>query len=117
MTECLEQKKARLFIRYLKERGIYMPFFKNHMACHRGRGAGVNKIAEAFEDLNFNEGIINANCSFCWSDSNEGSKFWYEEDDAIHHYTGYANNKSLYFIEEHLKLIFEDTALIRKKKF
>lgn len=115
MTKCLEQEKARLFIRYLKERGIYMPFFKNHMAHHRGRCPGFNKIAEAFKNLYFDNGIINARCSFGWGSSNEGSKFWCEEDDAIHYYVGYC--KSLKFIKERLKLIFEDTTLIRKKKF
>lgn len=115
MTECLEQKKARLFIRYLKERGIYMPFFKNHMAYHRGCCAGFNIIEEAFKDLEFDKGIINAHCSFGWSISNEGTKFWCEEDDAIHRYVGYG--KSLDFIEKCLKPIFEDTTLIRKKKF
>ena len=116
MTECLGQETARLFIRYLKERGIYMPFFKNHMTCHRGRYPGFNRIVGAFENLEFKEGIINAYCSFGWSDSNEGSEFWCGEDDAIHRYAGYAN-KSLNFIKERLKLIFEDTTLIRKKKF
>lgn len=86
------------------------------MACHRGHCPMFNRIAREFKDLNFSHGIINAGCSFDWSNSNEGSKFWCEEDDAIHRYAGYTS-KSLKFIKERLKLIFEDTTLIRKKKF
>ena len=116
MTECLEQEKARLFIRYLKERGIYMPFFKNYMTFRMGRHPLFNRIAGAFKDLEFNEGIINAGCSFGWSGSNEGSQFWCEEDEVFQCYAGYTN-KPLKFIKKRIERIFEDTTLIRKKKF
>lgn len=94
-----------------------MPFFKNHMAHHRGHCLcpGFNKIAEAFKYLHFDDGIMNARCSFGWGSSNEGSKFWCEEDEVIHYYVGYC--KSLDFVEERLKHIFENATLIRKKKF
>ncbi len=114
MTECLEQEKARLFIRYLKERGIYIPFSKNHIAFHGGHCPMFNRIASV-KDLLFSNGIIDAGCSFSWNNSNEGVNFWCKEDDAIHHYAGF--NNSLDYLKIRLKIFFEDATLIRKKKF
>lgn len=96
-----KKKMARLFIRYLKERGIYSPYFQNR-ANDRYNNKHKPPIMKAYMD-DIENRIVGDACDmtqflcyidicFEWSKAPEGRTFWESENRFLNKCFDYPNS-------------------------
>lgn len=91
-STCNEYKKKkaerilRLFIRYLKERGVYCDFitdFINQYSRRHAQCPPKSYKEKLVQDI-YMDGVPNLiNNALCWAHTNKGYDFWEEEDRSL----------------------------------